>query len=61
MIFPENFEQKIGFDEIRTLLKGRCMSTLGTEWVDSQLKFLSVFLKRKTTFMKKTSSMSVRP
>ena len=41
MIFPENFEQKIGFDEIRTLLKGRCMSTLGTEWVDSQLKFLS--------------------
>ena len=41
MIFPENFEQKVGFDEIRTLLKGRCMSTLGIEWVDSQLKFLS--------------------
>ena len=40
MIYPENFEQKIGFDEIRTLLKGRCMSTLGTEWVDHQVQFI---------------------
>lgn len=39
MIYPNNFEQKIGFDTIRTLLKGRCISTLGTEWVDHQLKF----------------------
>lgn len=41
MIYPENFEQKIGFDEIRTLLKGRCMSTLGTEWVDHQVQFMT--------------------
>ena len=34
MIYPNNFEQKIGFDEIRELLKGRCLSTLGKEKVD---------------------------
>lgn len=34
MIYPNNFEQKIGFDEIRTLLKKRCLSTLGKEMVD---------------------------
>ena len=41
MIFPDNFEQKVGFNEIRTLLKGRCMSTLGTEWVENEVKFMS--------------------
>lgn len=39
MIFPENYEEKTGFSEIRTLLKGRCMSTLGTEWVDREVTF----------------------
>ena len=34
MIYPNNFERKIGFDEIRTLLKGHCLSTLGKEKVD---------------------------
>ena len=34
MIYPKNFEQKIGFDEIRHLLKERCLSTLGKEKVD---------------------------
>ncbi|MEG1729932.1 MAG: Smr/MutS family protein [Bacteroidaceae bacterium] len=34
MIYPENFEKKIGFDEIRTQLKGRCLSSLGTEQID---------------------------
>ena len=41
MIYPDNFERKIGFTDIRTQLKGRCMSTLGTEWVDNRLRFLS--------------------
>ncbi len=31
MIYPDNFESKIGFDEIRTLLKERCLSTMGRE------------------------------
>ena len=34
MIYPNNFERKIGFDEIRALLKARCLSTLGQEKVD---------------------------
>lgn len=35
MIYPQNFEQKIGFDQIRQLLKIKCLSTLGEERVDS--------------------------
>ena len=34
MIYPNNFEHKLGFDEIRRLLKARCQSTLGQEKVD---------------------------
>ena len=34
MIYPNNYEKKIGFDEIRELLKERCLSTLGKEKVD---------------------------
>ena len=33
MIYPQNFEQKIGFDSIRQLLKEKCLSTLGQERV----------------------------
>ena len=34
MIYPQNYEQKIGFDEIRHILKGQCQSSLGQEKVD---------------------------
>ena len=34
VIYPNNFERKLGFDEIRKLLKARCQSTLGQEKVD---------------------------
>lgn len=34
MIYPQNFEQKIGFDQIRQLLKDKCLSTLGEEKVN---------------------------
>ncbi len=43
MIYPDFFERKIGFTDIRTLLKGRCMSTLGTDWVDNRLHFLTAY------------------
>ena len=33
MIYPDNFEQKIGFDRIRELLKERCISPMGIEKV----------------------------
>ncbi|MCR5512837.1 MAG: Smr/MutS family protein [Prevotella sp.] len=34
MIYPNNYESKIGFDTIRHLLKEHCISTLGKEKVD---------------------------
>ena len=37
MIYPQNFEQKIGFDQIRQLLKDRCLSTLGEERVSDMV------------------------
>lgn len=40
MLYPKNFESKIGFDEVRTLLKGHCISKLGTERVD-KLEFMT--------------------
>ena len=34
MIYPDNFENKIGFYEIRKMLRERCLSPLGKEQVD---------------------------
>jgi len=42
MIYPEHFEQKIGFDQIRQLLKKGCSSSLGEEKVD-ELSFLNSY------------------
>jgi DNA mismatch repair protein MutS2 len=42
LVYPENFESKIGFDKIRDLLKGRCLSDLGKELVD-EILFISDF------------------
>ena len=33
MIYPHNFEHKIGFDQVRSLIKDKCLSTLGEEKV----------------------------
>ena len=38
MIYPENFESKVGFDRIRELLQERCLSTMGIEKVN-HIKF----------------------
>ena len=35
MIYPQNFENKIGFDTIRRMLKGKCLSTLGEDMVEA--------------------------
>ena len=40
MIYPQHFEQKIGFTEIRQLLMGPCLSTLGRNRVE-QMTFLT--------------------
>ncbi|MDR2679259.1 MAG: Smr/MutS family protein [Tannerella sp.] len=34
MIYPDNFEQKTGFDRIRQLIGNKCLSSLGKECVD---------------------------
>ncbi|HRR62897.1 MAG TPA: endonuclease MutS2, partial [Paludibacteraceae bacterium] len=35
MVYPQNFEQKIDFGNIRQLLKEKSISTLGKEKIDS--------------------------
>ncbi|MCD8290733.1 MAG: Smr/MutS family protein [Prevotella sp.] len=35
MIYPNTFESKIGFNEIRSMLRERCLCTLGKEKVDA--------------------------
>lgn len=42
MIYPKNFEQKIGFDAIREKLKANCLSTRGQYFVD-KIKFSKQF------------------
>ena len=34
MIYPENFEHKVGFDKIKELVKKKCISDLGTKKID---------------------------
>lgn len=41
-IYPHNFEIKVGFDRIREMLHARCISTMGSEWVD-QMQFQTDF------------------
>ena len=57
MIYPKTFESKIGFNEIRTLLRERCLSTLGKEEVDKitfmdNMKDINVQLSRVREFRK---------
>ncbi|HSL87191.1 MAG TPA: hypothetical protein VK861_09680, partial [Bacteroidales bacterium] len=40
MIYPADLESKIGFDRIRSLLKEKCLSTMGAERVDD-IRFLN--------------------
>jgi len=37
VIYPENFEQKIGFDKIRQLVADKCLSSLGEEKTDEMV------------------------
>lgn len=42
MIYPDNFEQKTGFDEIRQMLADRCICPLGVQLVE-QMQFQTDF------------------
>lgn len=35
MIYPDNYEKKIGFEEIRRMLRGNCLCTIGCDEVDA--------------------------
>ena len=55
MIYPKNFEKKIGFDEIRTMLKKQCLSGLGKELAD-ELAF-STDARQVNTWMEEIREM----
>ncbi|MBO4443094.1 MAG: endonuclease MutS2, partial [Bacteroidaceae bacterium] len=42
MIYPDNFEHKTGFDEIRQMLADRCICPLGVQLVD-EMQFMTDF------------------
>lgn len=55
MIYPEDFEQKLGFDQLRSKLKAYCLSVSGAEWVDrmrfsSNVDFIRVLLHQNLEF-----------
>lgn len=59
MIYPENFESKIGFDKIRQLLTARCLSPLGEEKVEdmtfsSDYAFITESLSQTEEFIRIT-------
>jgi len=50
MIYPQNFEEKVGFDKIRGIIETHCLSTLGLEKVD-EMAFSSQYnLVRKQLY-----------
>ncbi|MEO5975831.1 MAG: Smr/MutS family protein [Chryseolinea sp.] len=55
MIFPETFELKLGFDQIRQKLKGYCHSISGEAWVDkmqfnTSYESIRILLKQNLEF-----------
>lgn len=56
-IYPENFESKVGFDQVRQLLAGRCLSEMGKEHAagcsfSNDLEFIEKQLDETTEFQK---------
>lgn len=55
MIYPVDFEQKLGFDQIRSKIKSYCLSNAGAGWVDrikfsANPEFIRVLLKQNLEF-----------
>jgi len=55
MIYPESFEQKLSFDQIRIKLKNYCHSPAGEQWVDrmsfsTDPEFIKTLLKQNLEF-----------
>ena len=57
MIYPLNFEEKIKFNQIRSLINEKCNSALGIEWVDKMsfsvhFNLVSVWLNQTSEFLR---------
>ncbi len=55
MIYPGDFEQKLGFDQIRQKIKSYCLSHSGASWVDrmkfsANAEFLRILLQQNLEF-----------
>lgn len=55
MIYPDSFEEKLGFNQIRQKLKAYCHSPAGEDWVDrmrfsAEHDFIRVLLKQNLEF-----------
>lgn len=55
MIYPNEFESRLGFDQIRQKLSSYCLSTAGAAWVDrmrfsSEYEFVKILLKQNLEF-----------
>src|SRR5436190_20663656 len=55
MIFPENIEQKLGFDVIRQRIRSYCLSDAGGQWVDRMkfsvdAEFIRILLRQSLEF-----------
>src|SRR5688572_16570580 len=55
MIYPDTFEVKLGFDQIRAKLKHYCLSTAGQSWVDNmkfstEFEFVNILLSQNLEF-----------
>lgn len=66
MIYPQNFEEKLGFDQIRKLLAQKCLSTLGEERIENMTfstdyKQISFLLKQVTEFVNLIQSEEAFP
>lgn len=56
MIYPANFEQKIGFDKVREILHNKCLSPIGREYVNkmtflTQKDMIDIRQRQTTEFM----------
>jgi len=56
MIFPETFEQKLGFDTIRQRITSYCLSQAGARWVDrlrfnTDAEFIKILLRQAVEFV----------
>ncbi len=59
MIYPLDFESKLGFDQIRSRLAGYCINTLGRREVD-RISFSSDFFQIKTLLSQAREFKSIR-